>query len=95
MPTTQDDLQAALFTAETNINNFEPSPPPPQPPPPIDQIKDAVARNTAQELATALFPLIQQIATEMADQEISTTISAQLTQLQNDVNAIKTQLGIS
>lgn len=97
-PVTQVDLENVLTPAEKNIMRFMPPPPPgpplPPEPPEVPVQINAAAVKTAQQLAAALFPFIQTMATQIANQVIDERLSAQLQQLQTDVNTIKTQLGI-
>lgn len=94
------DLKNILLPAEQNIMQFIPPPPPPPPgaPPPIpdplpEQIA-AYAAKTADQLSKALFPYMQILIVQLANQIIDERISSQLAQLQTDVDAIKSNLGI-
>jgi hypothetical protein len=91
--TTQQDLQNILLTAERNINNFEASPDPTTTLP-IAQVKEAVAQNTSEQLATALFPFLQQFINDIAGGVVDQRLSAQLQSIQSDIATIKTKLGL-
>lgn len=93
MTVSQDDLKNALIPAQKNINDFEPTPTGAEAD--LAVVKDAVARNTAEQLAQAFFPIIQQIASEVASTQVNSATSSQLQQLQNDINRIKLLLGIA
>lgn len=95
---TMQNMKDILLPAEVNIMKFMPGPPPPPPPipdpPELPMQINAIADKTADQLSKALFPFLQIMIVQLANQIIDERISAQLDQLQTDVNAIKRNLGI-